>query len=56
MHPTRSSTIQELKERICDAFLDLNVKLCRKVLMDYNSRLTALAENGGAHLEGATIM
>ena len=51
VYKSKPTTIQDLKSRIQEAFQEITLEMCRKVIENYQHRLTALTQNGGCHVE-----
>ena len=48
---SKSADIQELKQRICDAFSTITAEMRKNVMLEYKERLHEVLENGGSHVK-----
>ena len=51
VYKTQPTTIEELKQRIRDAFAEITVEMRQKTILAYRERLEQVIENDGGHVE-----
>ena len=51
MYKTHPTTIEELKQRIRGAFVEITDKMPQKAILAYRERLEQVIENDGGHVE-----
>lgn len=51
VYHTRPTSMQDLKDRIIQAFQEVTTEMCRETALAYQKRLESVLENGGGHVE-----